>query len=175
MMHVLSARRGPVAFIALYVALALFFLAQGISAWVDADARQDSARQTLRVLLAHAVENAPVAGSGKTRGFVAESETQAIAGFDALLRKTIAASGGVVVSTRSEQTSDASAKNSIIISAVFEADIEVVQAALYRLETGAPAISIDKISMEPRDPEASSNNPLLRVSLSLSSRWSTTR
>ena len=94
--------------------------------------------------MTHPVENAPVAGSGKTRGFVAESETQAIASFDALLRKTIAALGGVVVSTRSEQTSNVSAENSVIISAVFEGDIEVVQSALYRLETGAPAISIDE-------------------------------
>ena len=175
MTHLLSTRRGAIAFIALYVAISFVFLAQRISVWIDAESRQGMARQELRVLMAHSVAKAPIAASGGTHSFTAESETQAIAKFDALLRKTIATLGGVVVSTRSEQPNDASRKNSITISAIFQGDIAVVQSALYKLETGAPKIAIDKLSMDPQDPEKLSNNPLLRVSLSMSSRWSMTQ
>lgn len=37
MTHLLSTRRGAIAFIALYVAISFVFLAQRISVWIDAN------------------------------------------------------------------------------------------------------------------------------------------
>jgi predicted permease len=171
MMRFLAARRGPLAFIALYATIALFFIAQEIMSWGDADAHQESTREELRVLTSRAAANGIAAGPGIAARFVAASETQAIASFDALVRTTIAGSGGVVVSSRSEPRTDTSDENAIMISAVFEGGIAVVQSALYKLETGSPIIYVDRAAMDPADGEASSSDPRLHVSLSLSSRW----
>jgi hypothetical protein len=178
MMEFLTARRGPLLFITIYVAGFLVFIAQEASAWVDAIAKQEGTRAELAGLKSHADTNVPATKSGEVEGFSAASETQAIASFDAFVRSTIASLGGVVVSSRTEQAdsaSGASSANSIMISTIFEGNIELVQSALYKLETGSPPLFIDKVSMDPVNVEGSSNNPVLRVSMSLSSQWSATR
>lgn len=172
-MEFLSARRGPLLLIALYVGGFLGFITQETSAWLGANARQQSARAELALLRLHAA-NAPSAPSRRARVFRAESETQAIAAFDALAGRTIASSGGVVISSRSEEGKP-SRQRTITISTVFEGDIKVVQSALYKLESGSPMIFIDKISIAPQNGRISSNDPVLRVSMSLSSRWSAKR
>ena len=93
MIEFLTARRGPLLLILLYVGGFLVFITQEAIDWVDAVRQQQSSRTELSILSSRAAANSPIAQSHRVAGFVAASETQAIASFDAFVRNTTACAG----------------------------------------------------------------------------------
>jgi hypothetical protein len=171
MIEFLVARRGPLLLIALYVTGFLTFIAEQAVGWATDVDQQRGLQSELSVLESHAAANARALASSKAVGFAATSQTQAIASFDSYVRDKIAASGAAAVSSRSEPNDSTSEPNSIAVSAIFNGRINIVQAALYGLETGSPSISVDKVVIDPQSSNSESDDPELRVSISMSSRW----
>ena len=174
MIEVLAARRGPILLFLLYLGGFLVFIGEEAFAWIGAANQAQGLREELAAL-----NSRPSASSfeqqAPKRGFVAASQTQAIASFDSFVRITIASLGGTLLSSRPEDTDTTSDQKSIAISAVFSGGIDIVQSAFYRLETGSPAISIDKVAVDPQNDQTLPQNPILRVSLSMSSQWVATQ
>jgi hypothetical protein len=174
MIEVFTRRRGPILLVLLYLGGFLAFIGQEAIAWVDAGGRAQSLRAELGALGSRAA-GSDLGQASPKRGFVAASQTQAIASFDSFVRTTISSLGGTLLSSRPEDTDATSDQKSIAISAVFSGGIDVVQSAFYRFETGSPAISIDKVAVDPQNDQNSPETPILRVSLSMSSQWVATR
>ena len=111
----------------------------------------------------------------------ADTATLAAATVDSDLRALAAATGLSLLSSRADAkpeepgASDAGIGTRVEDQAVMEGQNEALQALLVKLETGAPAVLIDGLAIEPAevdgvaagDPQA----PRLRISLTLSAYW----
>ncbi|MEJ1159971.1 type II secretion system protein GspM [Prosthecomicrobium sp. N25] len=104
-----------------------------------------------------------------------ESETIAAAGMQQRVRGLIEAAGGQVFSAqilfRSEEGDP---DRRVELQVVFEAGIEAVQKALYRIETEAPFGFVDELSIQPArtDGEAEADpGRLLRTTVTVTSHW----
>lgn len=106
----------------------------------------------------------------------ADSETQAAARVDDLIRSVASNAGASVLSSRAEGKPDRSPVGLRIESqAVIEGNIEALQAILFRLETGAPVLLVNDLSVQPAETSTGGAEnreaPLLRAALTLEAFW----
>jgi general secretion pathway protein M len=105
----------------------------------------------------------------------AVTETLAAAELDDRLRQIAAEENGVVLSSHAEVNhEDEAAGHKIEIKALLEGKIEMLQALLFRLETGSPLIFVDDLHLEIKDEIAQKSEggaPTLRTALTLVAYW----
>jgi len=125
----------------------------------------------------------PVGGDGAdparraaTPFVTAETETLAAAEVDRLVRAVTTEAAGAVLSSQAEvaRESDAPMRR-IEVQAIIEGRIEALQRVLFTLETGAPLMFVDDVSVQPVErSEAKSEAaqmPVLQATLTLSAYW----
>jgi len=133
-------------------------------------------------LLAHSVAASRRArltngGSPEADPFMAtETGTLGAARVDALIRTTAVEAGCALLSSRAEVKPDeGDIAGRIEVQAVMEGQNEALQATLLRLETGAPTVLVDELSIEPAQAAdgvvAIAQAPRLRMSLTVSAFW----
>ena len=133
--------------------------------------------QTLAHRSARTPDRAPRPGRDLT--VVADTDTLAAARIDAVVRSAIVDAGGAVLSSRSEakhdEPSGAGTSERIEVQAVVQGSIESLQAGLFHLESGRPAILVDALSARPvegvQDAAPPSLAPVLTATLTLSAYW----
>ena len=104
----------------------------------------------------------------------ADSETLAAAQIDALVRSTSAEAGGSVLSSRADAKHDeAGIAGRVEIVVEIEAPNEILQDILFRLETGAPLLLVDSLSIQPAASReaAADDAPRLHADVTLSAYW----
>ena len=117
----------------------------------------------------------PGAAALPARLFVeADSETLAAAQIDALVRSTSQEAGGSVLSSRADAKHDESGiAGRVEIVAEIEAPNDVLQDILFRLETGAPMLLVDDLSIQPASTvqPAADEAPRLHADVTFSAYW----
>ncbi len=111
---------------------------------------------------------------------VADSGTLGAARLDALIRTAAIEAGCALLSSRAEVKPDeGEMAGRIEVQAVMEGQNEALQATLLRLETGAPTILVDGLSIEPAQVVegviGSPQAPRLHMSLTASAFWRSPR
>jgi hypothetical protein len=111
---------------------------------------------------------------------VADTETLGAARLDALVRTTAMEAGCALLSSRAEVKPDeGEIAGRIEVQAVIEGQNDALQAALLRLETGAPTVLVDELSIEPaqvvESVVGSPQAPRLHMSLTASAFWRSPR
>jgi len=106
----------------------------------------------------------------------AATETLAAASLDDKIRRIAANVSGTVASSHPEVDRDSqSAGNKIEIKAVIDGKIDALQALLFRLETGAPAVFVEELSLETKsgdtDGGAPATDPALHMAATFVAYW----
>jgi hypothetical protein len=158
-------------------------IAAAVAAQMDLDARR-SERDLKAELADRLAASSATRGKSDEADFArlgtpflrAETATTAAAELDRMLRATVAKAQGAVVSTQAtiEAGGDPTARR-IDIRAAIEGRNAAIQRALLQLETGAPAIFIEELTLQPKETAQGKNernpDPLLQVSLTLNAAW----
>ena len=118
---------------------------------------------------------APGTPEAPVRLFVeADSETLAAAQLDGLVRSTAAETGGSVLSSRADAKHDEGGiAGRIEVVAEIEAQNDVLQDILLRLESGAPMLSVESVSIQPvqTSTNAADEAPKLRADVTFAGYW----
>ena len=106
----------------------------------------------------------------------AESETLAAAEVDRLVRAVTTEAAGTVLSSQAEVARESEASmRKIEVQAVIEGRIEALQRVLFTLETGAPLMFVDDVSVQPVERSETKSDaaqmPVLQATLTLSAYW----
>ncbi len=106
----------------------------------------------------------------------ASSETLGAARVDALVRATAVEAGCAVLSSKAEVKPDESGiAGRIEVQSVVEGKNDALQATLLRLETGAPTLLVDALTIEPVEASTALpgdlQEPRLRMQLTLAAYW----
>ena len=106
----------------------------------------------------------------------AATETLAAATLDDKIRRIAADLHGAVASSHPEVDHDSqSAGNKIEIKAVIDGKIDALQALLFRLETGAPAVFVEELSLEIKggdtDGGVPAADPVLHMAATFVAYW----
>ena len=124
-----------------------------------------SARQDLLDVLHRRSRNAAGAMMHARDGtqdpfLTAATETLAAATLDDKIRRITTDVNGAVASSHPEVDHDSqSAGNRIEIKAVIDGKIDALQALLFRLETGAPTVFVEELSLETKNDDTESSTP----------------
>lgn len=159
--------------IGLLLAAALTLATEVANLWAAQDEHDAKADFIARIRPVGRPGGLPIHNPMTSLGVLAESETLAAASVDALVRSAVVEAGGAVLSSQAEVKHDSDGPpGRIEVQAVIQGKIEAVQAVLYRFESGAPMILVDRLELAPgeaqqTDPQA----PLLQASLTLSAFW----
>lgn len=140
-----------------------------------------SAQQDLLDVLHRRGRNAAIAMKHTRDGaqdpfLTATTETLAAATLDDKIRRIVADVNGAVASSHPEVDHDSqSAGNRIEIKTVIDGKIDALQALLFRLETGAPAVFVEELSLEAKgadtDGSAPAADPALHMAATFVAYW----
>jgi hypothetical protein len=102
----------------------------------------------------------------------APTQGQASALLQAHLTKLVGAQHASVTTSAAQPTTRDDTPDVVRLRATFDIGLAALQALLYELETGAPYVFVDGLSVSPqRGGQSGAEQPLLRVTLDLRALW----
>jgi general secretion pathway protein M len=170
--------------LAAFVLLALATVAWGVAfASLSAGLRDEiEARGQLLAMLdrqaaarASARSEAPSSRLKDIAAISAPTETVAASALQKQILERLEATGGSVQSVQAERVKDAAADGlrRLVAQLTFDSSIAGLQRLLFELETGAPFVFVDSMTVQPAATSVPGTKPgdRLRVTLSVSSYW----
>jgi hypothetical protein len=149
-----------------------------LQARFEAAQELDARSEVLSQLEAHVRarnEARPKSGAVAPAAAFLSAPTPGLAGaqFEAYLRKTADAKHATVISSGIDLARHEDRPDSIRLQAVFDLNLQALQAMLYQLESGTPYVFVDSLAVQipGTGAQRAVEDPLLRVTLGLRAIW----
>jgi hypothetical protein len=171
-------RIGALLAVALIVVVPVFWVIWSLSA-ASATAEENRAQaETLASLQARlkALNASASADKASTASVFLPGKSRAIAGaaLQRIVATTVEGAGGRMVQSEIASTAGAEEEPGVVnLRAEFDTDIVGLQRIVHELETGAPILMVQDLTVETAKTDAASENPRLSVVVQIRGHWET--